>query len=168
MKKIKLLVVLAILVVGIQGCSTEETTENSIESAIADQQKIILTNGSGSDVTCWKKIYVRFPKNWGPEEHTAFFNYARDYMFEAVLYVISDNCETVKTWRVPCSDFHNRFTDDIEVVNAEAEMGNLPDDDEPVITDHETVQLVVPNLPGNMDNGQNSYYQTCDDVPPRL
>ncbi|RZS93150.1 hypothetical protein [Aquimarina brevivitae] len=155
MKKIALVLV-AILVIGIQGCSTEEQEINGSEQSLTveESSKHWLN-------TEWCNFFVRYPREWTPQQRDDFEAYAREHMFSRVLVLNEDACIEVDEWRVPCQELYdviktdgqNNATDAKAVVENDPTTTPKPDDEMPTILGY-TLTLI-----------DNTVYNSCEEVP---
>ena len=108
MKKIAL-VLAAILVIGIQGCSTDDkpeqlgdtVPENFILAGSNIEGKMQVTAG-----TCFKKIFVVYPSGSTPADNAEYAESSSGIKgeFSFVMYSINPYCDDVYEWYVPCNE----------------------------------------------------------------
>ncbi|WP_299884845.1 hypothetical protein [uncultured Lacinutrix sp.] len=151
MKKIALLFLITILVVGIQSCSKEETSIKEVE--LLDQDGLNATElERNPDAFC--KVFVRYATYTDAFDRMAFLNWARQYRFSLILANTNTGCEFVEEWYVPCD----------ELRLPPRNRGSV------VIDGGKTVSDGTDDEPGEISFSMsiNSFietYDTCDQVP---
>ncbi|WP_027392305.1 hypothetical protein [Aquimarina latercula] len=148
MKKITLLLVAAVFVIGIQSCSTEETS--IIEEEV---QQTLEENDSKFNWVPHCNFFVRYPVDWTQEDRDDFHIWARENWFSSILVLFEDGCYAVDEWRVPCSELEKVTKTDIASANATDAGTKTENDDEGVPTIIYTLKA------------KNGYYDNCYDVP---
>ncbi|GAA4274434.1 hypothetical protein U6A24_15795 [Aquimarina gracilis] len=121
MKKLALLILATIFVIGIQGCSTneEETTSTQQENSIPDyvfSADYLLGNKNlpprpQNKNLCFERIFVVFPSNSTDLDNLDYLERARRSMFSEILAATIPYCDDVYEWYVPCNETPNRYCD---------------------------------------------------------
>ncbi|WP_299439697.1 hypothetical protein [uncultured Aquimarina sp.] len=148
MKKIALLLVAAVFVIGMQSCSTEE---NVLEEEVQQTQE---ENLSKFNFTPHCNFFVRYPVDWTQQDRDDFHTWARENMFSSILVLFEDGCYEVDEWRVPCNELYGIIIKNDKENNATDAVAEMDDDDDdgfPTIK----YSLIA----------KNGYYETCADVP---
>ncbi|MCK8522689.1 hypothetical protein M0D21_13980 [Aquimarina sp. D1M17] len=116
MKKITLLLVVAVFTIGIQSCSTKEEVYNEKSENIIpddflnaddliDNQSLLKASPESSNTSsCFTKIYVVFPKYSTIEDHIDYTIFARKFKFSSIMYSTFPYCNDVYEWYVPCNE----------------------------------------------------------------
>ena len=101
MKKIAL-VVAAILVIGIQGCSTDDLSnlENN------KQENEVNTDLNKRFPSCLQKLYVVFPEDADEIYRSEYMQWARVNVFSFILHSTEPVCDNVYMWVVPCDELN--------------------------------------------------------------
>ncbi len=126
MKKIALLILTAVFVIGIQSCSKEDEVINQQEQ----QGDVIAENAISADVllknsniysknlrlnenapSCYRKILVVFPDFADSQDHLDYLEYARKVRFSSIFAITTPkNCTTrIYEWYVPCNEIPKNY-----------------------------------------------------------
>ncbi|WP_152538323.1 hypothetical protein [Aquimarina megaterium] len=97
MKKIALLCLAVVFVIGIQSCSKDELPLEKQEDVIIDK----LTTGGPEIEFCSNKIYVRYGVSRSNNYKREFASIGRKHWFRYVLVAETD-CPSIDIWYIPC------------------------------------------------------------------
>ena len=130
MKKIAL-VVAAILVIRIQGCSTDDLSnlENN------KQEKEVNTDLQKNFPSCIERIYVVFPEDADEIYRSEYLQWAQDNVFSFIMHTVDPVCDNIYIWGVPCDEVFqmkhlNEKTDDSDDTVLVAERDPETSDDD--------------------------------------
>jgi len=112
MKKITLLLVATVFVIGIQSCSTEdnvfeEETQGLPENVVSADELLgrELDGAKFGQTIRYVKAYVVYGESLEYSDRIGVLEYFRDHVFSEVFALTIDNgCQDVDTWYVPCHE----------------------------------------------------------------
>jgi len=107
MKKIVLLLVAAVFVIGMQSCSTDDKTnfagdqipENAIKMTRNGEQK-----GLGTISPCFKKIFVVYRSGSNDQDNLDYVSTSLKFKYSTIWSVNTPYCTNIYEWYVPCDE----------------------------------------------------------------
>ncbi|WP_343914695.1 hypothetical protein [Aquimarina litoralis] len=145
MKKVLLLIVAAVFVIGIQSCSTEENIlEDQLEQTVTEND----AKFPGGNFCAF---FVRFPADWTQQDREDFHAYATQEWFTHILRLYDQDCYNVEEWRVPCDQLY-------KIIRTDSVTNNATDADSKASEDDPTHRIYTLKA-------KVGFYDSCDEVP---
>lgn len=157
---------LALLLIVVFGCSKEndltfEKDQAGIQEVVIDTKsqvfegniitKMGILTPDPDSVTCWRKIFVRYPYNWTEAQRLAYAEYSQQRVFGIVVRMVNNGCsEHVDTWFVPCSYLQ---------IIAKNRNGNL------IVAGSDETENPPPIAPPAWESIQVIVYEHCSEIP---